>query len=247
MRRVENVETEFQSFEVWKSGEQVEFRVAGAIHAWWHRRRFLTGLAWDNLAAGCLLRPGGPPRSVLMLGLAGGTSLRVLRHLLPECRFTAVEIDAGIVELARREMALDELDVELVIGDAYEWLKRNRRKFDVVVDDVYLAGKDDVFRPLAWEQEHLSMLGRAVAAGGLLTANLVTGEGHRTMQSRIRRLFCNGFPVVRSVTTPASLNETLVGGEEVATGRELGRWESMFPDWRDRKLWRRLRVRKLGG
>jgi spermidine synthase len=116
-----------------------------------------------------------------------------MRHLLPECRFTAVEIDPGIVELARREMALDELGIELVIGDAYEWLRRNRRKFDVVVDDVYLAGKEDVFRPLAWEEKHLTMLRRAVAAGGLLTANLVTGEGHRTMQSRVRRLFCGGF------------------------------------------------------
>jgi len=247
LRREETVETEFQSFEVWKSGEQVEFRVAGAVHAWWHRRRFLTGLAWDNLAAGCLLRRGGPPRSVLMLGLAGGTSLRVLRHLLPECRFTAVEIDAGIVELARREMALDEIGIELVIGDAYQWLRRNRRMFDVVVDDVYLAGKDDVFRPLAWEQEHLVMLGRAVAAGGLLMANLVTGEGHRSMQSRVRRMFLGNFPVVRSVTTPASLNETLVGGDEVATGGALKGWETRFANAKDRGYWRRLRVRKLVG
>lgn len=247
MRRVEDVETAFQRLEVWKSGQQVEFRVAGAVHAWWHRQRLLTGLAWDNLAAACLLRAGGPPRSVLMLGLAGGTSLRVLRHLLPECRFTAVEIDPEIVEVARREMALDELGIEVVIGDAYQWLRGKRRKFDVVVDDVYLAGKDDVFRPLAWEREHLAMLGRTVAAGGLLAANLVTGPGHRTMQSRVRRMFRGNFPVVRSVTTRDSLNETLVGGEGVATGRALERWEASFAESRDRVYWRRLRVRKLGG
>jgi spermidine synthase len=245
MRRVETVETGCQRFEVWKSAVQVEFRVAGAVHAWWHRRRLLTGLAWDNLAAACLLRPAGPPRSVLMLGLAGGTSLRVLRHLLPGCRFTAVEIDPGIVELARREMALDELGIAVELGDAYRWLRHNRRTFDVVVDDVYLAGRHDVFRPVAWRPEQLSSLRRAVAPGGLLAANLVTGRGHRSVQSAIRRAFRAGFPVVRSVTTPDSLNETLVGGRQVATAAAWKPWLERFADPQDRRLWRRLRARKL--
>lgn len=245
MRRVETVRTNFQRVEVWKSSEQTEFRVAGAIHAWWHRRRFLTGLAWDNLAAACLLRPGGPPRSILMLGLAGGTTLRTMRHLLPECRFTAVEIDAEIVAAARRHMALDRLDVEVVIDDAYAWLRRCRHRYDMVIDDVYLAGAEDVYRPQAWECEHLRLLERVLAAGGLLSANLVTGPGHRVMQSRLRRMFCSAFPVVRSVTTRDSMNETLAGGTAVLSGRALAAWEHFFTDRRDRELWRRLRVRKL--
>ena len=101
MRRAVICQTRFQSLEVWKSDLATEFRVAGAIHASWHRKRFLTGLAWDLMAAGALLRPGGAPRSVLMLGLAGGTAFRTLRHLVPGCRLTEVEIDGEIVELAR--------------------------------------------------------------------------------------------------------------------------------------------------
>jgi len=246
MRQVETVHTKFQRIDVWRSAEEVEFRVAGATHAWWHARRYLTGLAWDNLAAACLLRPAGPPESVLMLGLAGGTTMRVLRHLLPECRFTAVEIDAEIVDVARRHMDLDASGIEVVIDDAYAWLRRCRRKFDVVIDDVYLAGAEDVYRPEAWEETHVGLLRGAVAKGGLLTANLVTGQGHRAMQSRLRRLFRAAFPVVRSVTTRDSLNETLVGGEAVAGGRALLPWEPSYVTPRDRDLWRRIRVRMLG-
>ena len=245
MHKVETVVTAYQRVEVWKSAEQVEFRVAGAIHAWWHARRFLTGLAWDNLAAACLLRPAGPPESVLMLGLAGGTTLRTLRHLLPDCRFTAVEIDPRIVVAARRHMALDASKVQVVIADAYEWLRKCRRTFDVVIDDVYLAGADDVYRPLAWQEEHVELLGGVMADGGLLAANLVTGDGHRHMQSRLRRLFRETFPVTRSVTTRDSLNETLVGGEDVATGRVLKPWEDRFTERRDRELWRRVKVSLL--
>ena len=43
------------------------------------------------IAASALLGKHDPPRSVLMLGLAGGTAFRILRHLLPDCRLTATQ------------------------------------------------------------------------------------------------------------------------------------------------------------
>jgi len=140
-RRHTRLETPYQTVEVWKSGHSCEFRVAGAVHAWWHRRRFLTGLAWDSLAAGALLRREGPPQSLLMLGLAGGTALRILRHLLPDCAFTAVEIDPEIIDLARDHMRLDDIGVQVVVADAYEWAEKSRQQFDVVIDDCYLTDK----------------------------------------------------------------------------------------------------------
>jgi spermidine synthase len=239
------VDTAYQRVQIWKSERQCEFRVAGAIHAWWHERRFLTGLAWDNLAAAALLRPAGPPRSILMLGLAGGTATRILRHLLPECRLVAVDIDSEIVALAELNMRLGDLGLEIHFADAYQWIAKCREKFDVVIDDVYLAGRDDVFRPGKSDRGQISALTRLVAPGGLLLANLVNGSGHRAMQIRTRAAFREGFPVVRSVTTPESLNETLVAGAEVLPRSALTAWTGRFPDATDRKLWKRLKVRRL--
>ncbi len=245
MRRTEIVHTRFQSLEIWKSALATEFRVAGAIHAAHHRKRFLTGLAWDLIAAGALLRAEGPPRSVLMLGLAGGTSLRILRHLLPDCRFTAVDIDGEIVGLARRHMDLDALGIEILTCDAYRWLQDNERQFDVVVDDIYLAGQNDVFRPRELCSGAIGQLRRAVAPGGTLAVNLVTGSGHRAMQSRARRELCGAFSQVRSLRTSESMNEVLVAGGKVATRRRLDVYSDTFTDWRDLMFWRRIEVRKL--
>ncbi len=245
MQKITTVDTAFQRVEVWKSDRQVEFRVAGAIHAWWHQDKFLTGLAWDNIAAAALLHPNGPPKSVLMLGLAGGTSFRALRHLLPEVELTAVDIDPGIVALAREHMALGDMEVSIHLTDALQWLERNTQRFDVVIDDVYLAGKTDVFRPQHWDAHYLDLLKRAVAPGGLLAANLVTGAGHRAVQSHARRVLKETFPVVRSITTPASLNETLVAGECVLAGSALKDWSAHWSQASDRKFWEKLRVRKL--
>lgn len=245
MRRTGTFHTRFQSLEVWKSDLATEFRVEGALHASFHRKRYLTGLAWDLIAAAALLRKDGPPRSVLMLGLAGGTAYRVLRHLLPDCKLTAIDIDSEIVDLAREHMDLDSLDIEIHTTDAYPWLEKNRRTFDVVFDDIYLAGKTDVFRPQAWNPELLASLRRAVAPGGVLAVNLVTGPGHRTMQSLTRKILCDSFPQVRSLRTPEGMNEVLVAGETVATRRQLDPYNDSFQDWRDRMYWDRVTVNRI--
>ncbi len=245
MRRTGTVHTRHQSLEIWKSDLATEFRVEGAVHAWFHRRRFLTGLAWDMIAAAALLGERPAPRSVLMLGLAGGTAFRILRHLLPDCRLTAVDIDPEIVELAREHMDLDALGIEVVIGDAYPWLEKNRRSFDVVIDDIYLAGKTDVFRPRAWDSGLLDHLSRAVAPGGVLAVNLVTGAGHRTMQSLTRRVLKERFPVVRSLKSAEAMNEVLVAGNSVATRGRLATSKDTFADWRDVAYWDRIQVSRV--
>lgn len=245
MRRSATVRTSFQDLEIWKSNLATEFRVAGAVHASYHKTRFLTGLAWDLIAASALLAPSGPPKSVLMLGLAGGTSLRTLRHLLPDCEFTAVDIDGEIVDLAKKHMELGSVGIDVRIGDAYAFLENNQKGYDVVIDDIYLAGKTDVFRPRAWDPALLGHLRRAVAPGGVLAVNLVTGAGHRAMQTLTRRILRETFGEIRSLTTEESMNEVLAAGEGLGTTPSLSPHLQTFANWRDRMYWRRIKVRKI--
>lgn len=245
MRRIRKVSTRFQSLEIWKSDRETEFRVEGAAHAWFHRDRYLTGLAWDLIAAGALLGKTNPPGSILMLGLAGGTAFRILRHLLPGCALTAVDIDDEIVELAKEHMGIDGLGIEVVVDDAYAWLKSNRRRFDVVIDDIYLAGAADVYRPRQCDPRMVRDLKRAIAPGGVLAVNLVTGPGHRAMQSSARHCLREEFAVVRSIWSPGALNEVLVAGDAVAGKQRLKAYAERFADPRDRSHWQALRQRRL--
>lgn len=245
MRQIKSKLTPYQRIDIWGDRDEVEFRVTGATHAWWHREKFLTGLAWDNMAAGVMSHPGRP-RTLLMLGLGGGTSLRTLRYLQPDIDITAVEIDGDMVDLAREYMGLDDIGVKVITGDAYAWLEKNRRKFDVVFDDVYGVTHEDVIRPGLYTPSLRSALERSMAADGLFAVNLVVGKGHRTMQSAFRNFFRSHFAGVRSITTPASLNETLVGGPALRPWREVRMLTQTFPQESDRHFWNILRARSMG-
>jgi hypothetical protein len=79
----------------------------------------------------------------------------------------------------------------------------------------------------------------------VLAVNLVTGHGHRTMQSLTRRILRENFHVVRSITSPEAMNEVLVAGKSVATRTRLLPYQGCFDDWRDCEYWERLSVRSI--
>ncbi len=246
LKLLETRQTAHQSVGVYGDGTEVEFRVTGAIHAWWGRDRLLTGLAWDAIAAGILSAPAGSgPQSLLMLGLGGGTSLRTLRHLCPDLSITAVEIDGGMIQLARDFMELDRIGVEVIEGDAYAWLRKNRRKFEVIFDDVYGVTSTDVERPMGSPERLLPDLARCLKSDGIFAANLVTGPGHRKVQTGFRRFFRQHFAMTRSITTPASLNECLVGGKTLRPWPQIKARAADFPADADYSYWRLLRSRPL--
>ena len=66
-----------------------------------------------------------------------------------------------------------------------------------------------------------------------------------TMQSQTRRILCGEFPQVRSLRTAEGMNEVLVAGDRVVTGRQLEPYCEHFVDWRDRMYWNRIDVRRI--
>lgn len=243
---VASLTTQFNTVAVRRAGERVDLEVEGATFATWHPRHAFTGYSWDALAAAALLRSSGPPASVLLLGLGGGTVTRQLRALLPAVRLVGVEIDAGVIDLARTYMALDEQRVEVHIEDAYGYLARTAEQFDVVLDDLFLTGPDDVVRTRVPQGETLKLLRARVAPGGLFVANLITDAGeHKSVRQAARKAFADAFPVSRVVTPPRGLNEILVGGDEVLPRSALAEWAPKLADPYDRARLTEIDVKLL--
>jgi len=111
------------------------------------------------------------PRSVLMVGLGGGSLAKFVYHRLPQARTEVLEINPDVVSIARRYFHVPASDDRLAIRvcDAAEFIERDGPGYDAILVDGY----DDDTPPeaLASRQFYLACR-RRLAAGGAMAVNL---------------------------------------------------------------------------
>lgn len=113
-------------------------------------------------------------KSVLILGLGGGSAAKVVHKNWPEARITGVDIDRVIVELGKRYLGLDKVEVEIKIEDAYEFT--SNRKYDLVLVDLY---NGDKFPEKFEKNEFIGNIKKILGKNGIIVFNRLYGSDHR--------------------------------------------------------------------
>ena len=147
--------------------------IDGTFASWWPRDGKATGSVWDALVAPLLALPAQRRRRVLILGLGGGSAARLVRAIAPAAQIVGVDFDRSVVDAARRHFDLDALDVEIVCDDARAVLARERRRFDLVIEDVFVGRGRNVRKPDWLPVPYLALAAKRVAAGGVLVSNSI--------------------------------------------------------------------------
>jgi spermidine synthase len=199
----------------------LELRIDGTQASVHRSGRALTGAVWWALASPVLLLPRDRPRRVLLLGLAAGSAARAVRELDAEAEIVGVELNPEVLRLARRHFDLDRVGVELVVGDALEYLRRGRRRFDLIVEDLFVGDSRSVRKP-GW----------------------VPGEGYRLIRRRLRR---RGYVVSNTIhETPAVVRAMRAFGGGIVSLDVQGHWNRILVCG-ERLRARELRRRLLAG
>jgi predicted membrane-bound spermidine synthase len=102
----------------------------------------LTHGYWDDLLVAGAFRPSpigsNAPRSIAILGLAGGTMARQYRIVYGDgVDITGVEIDPDILAAGHRYFHLGDAHAHEVVSDARYWLDTQAGLYDVVILDAY--------------------------------------------------------------------------------------------------------------
>lgn len=121
---------------------RLELNEGQAVHSVYSPDRMLTGNYWDEFLTLPIAarRDGRPPRSVLILGNAAGTTARQYGHYFPQTRVDGVELDGALNEIAgtlfdlTRESAPN---VHLHTADARPFLRSAARRWDAIFVDAY--------------------------------------------------------------------------------------------------------------
>lgn len=190
-------------------------RIDGTFASWYAPGSPLTGSVWDALGAPILLLPPARRRSVLVLGLGGGSAARVLRTLAPKARIVGVERSAEVLRAARRWFDLDDLGLEIVRDDARDFLERSRRRFDAVIEDVFVGSARSVRKPDWLPEPGLRRAARHLYPGGLLVSNALDEA------PAVARTLRGLFPSTLRIEVEGFDNRILVGGPRPLRGTAL--------------------------
>jgi spermidine synthase len=124
------------------------------------------------------------PRRLLMLGLGGGTTSRYLQRHVPGLQVQEVELDAGVVALARRYFGVRESpDYRIAVSDARVYLMRNTQRYDLLFVDAY---RSDTIPFHLLTREFFRLARERLEADGALAINLVIGN--RLFESVLKTL-----------------------------------------------------------
>lgn len=137
-RRLARIESEYQEIEVWETSLLGRlFTLDG---------RPMTSVGDEFVYHECMTHPAAlahpaPKKALVLGGGDGGAARQLLRHPCIE-RIVVAELDAAIVDMARRFLgdvhqgALDDPRVELAIGDAARYVDHACEHFDLAVFDL---------------------------------------------------------------------------------------------------------------
>ncbi len=78
---------------------------------------------------------------VLILGLGGGSVAVLIDKIFDYLNITGVDIDLAMVELGRKYLGLDRIDVKTEICDAESFLKNHKTIYDLIIVDTYQGDK----------------------------------------------------------------------------------------------------------
>jgi len=190
----------------------LELRVDGTLASFRSTSGAATGTVWWTLAAPVVLVARKRPR-VLLLGLGAGSVAAAVRALSPAAEIVGVERDQEVLRAARRHFDLDRHRVEIVADDAFEYLRRERRRFDLVVEDLFVGSVRRVRKPEGLLDEGYRLIGRRLAGGGFVVSNTI----HES--PAVVRAMRRFGPRVVSMNVHGHWNRIVLGGRDVPAAR----------------------------
>jgi len=150
--------------------------------------------------------------SVMVVGLGGGSMIHFLQKYDPKVSIEAVEIDPVVVEMAERYFSVrPKENVKLIVADAFDHLKKTKKKYDTIYMDAFLkpsAETDDTGVPLNLRtQTFYQELQALLTPEGSVVFNI---NPHAQMQADIATIRAS-FPQTYVFSLPNSEGVVVVG------------------------------------
>ena len=162
-------------------------------HSVWRPNTVLTGGEWDMfLTVSPLLDRS--PKTMLVIGNAGGTTARAFGKLYPDVQIDGVEIDPKVTEVGRRYFGLDDNPrLHVITADGRPYLASTDKRYDIIAIDAYHQPYIPFY--LATE-EFFELVRDHLNPGGAVALNVATVPGDQRLSDALGTTMLAEFPSV---------------------------------------------------
>jgi spermidine synthase len=140
--------------------------------------------------------------NILILGLGGGSIAKISKKFWPEAAIVGVDIDPIIVRLGEEYMNVKKYNVETHITDAEEFVKKEKRQFDLICVDMYQGNK---FPEKFAEEKFIKQVKSLLSENGIAVFNRLYGGNHRKSANQMLKTLEKVFPTVDPVFPEANV------------------------------------------
>lgn len=138
-------------------------------------------------------------RSCLVLGVGGGTVIKIIKKYYPEVKIIGIEVDKVMIEIGKKYLDLsNDKDLELIIADAFDWVKKREKKkyFDLIIVDMFIGRKNVAFLQ---GRNFLADLKKIISSDGLIIVNTDFSKGKA---GDVEKFVAEYKPIFDNITVP---------------------------------------------
>lgn len=149
---------------------------------------------WQHAFVAFGIIPSPDVRSILVLGVAGGSVIHLLRALYPDAAIVGVDIDAKMIEIGRIYFGLNHVEgLTLVQSDAFDFLScaaAAKKHWDLILVDVHVGPS---VPPFVAHRDFLRYLEKTVSAKGMVIINYLREREYKKLSDllmvKLRKIF----------------------------------------------------------
>ncbi|MDH7599033.1 MAG: fused MFS/spermidine synthase [Sedimentisphaerales bacterium] len=114
-------------------------------------------------------------RTVVMLGLGGGSIQKAVEHYYPDVNIITVELDPKVVDVAKEYFHVrPSARHRIVIEDGRIFLRRSQQRFDLIIIDAYTANRYGSYIPYTLvTKEFFELVKQRLNPGGIMAYNVI--------------------------------------------------------------------------
>jgi len=142
-------------------------------------------------------------KTILILGLGGGTAASLTARFWPKAEIIGIEIDPKMIQLGKKYFELDKLpQLKIVEGEAIEYVRNNNDKFDLILVDLY---QGDRIVKKSESGEFIGLAKRRLKSKGIIIFNRLFYDDHKEKAEKFVKILEKYFKKVSLVRAWSNL------------------------------------------